>query len=156
MAFVVRRPSFGNKRVAPLPERNPEAEASVKGATRPSSHRKHRPVNGEEGSAFHQENQAFPWKWLIQRIVEPLPVERARARSRQRLTLDARGRSLARMLLPRRPRRGWGRYGLGAWGGLPRLYLLYQSNSAGAWIEREGIGSSNCVGGEVVSVSPRG
>ena len=105
MALVMRRPSFSDNRVAPLQARNPEAEASVKGATRPSSYREHRPVNGEESSAFRQENQAFPWKWLIQRI-EPLPVERALARSRRRLAIDARGRSLGRIRVPGRPR--WG------------------------------------------------
>jgi hypothetical protein len=99
MALILRRPSCGNKRVAPLVERNPEAEASVKGATRPSSYREHRPANGEGSSAFRQENQAFPWKWLIQRI-EPLPVERALARSRRSFTLDARGRSLGITRVP--------------------------------------------------------
>ena len=99
MALILRRPSCGNKRVAPLVERNPEAEASVKGATRPSSYREHRPANGEGSSAFRQENQAFPWKWLIQRI-EPLPVERALARSRRSFTLDARGRSLGISRVP--------------------------------------------------------
>jgi hypothetical protein len=151
MAFIVRRPSFGNKRVAPLQERNPEAEASVKGATRPCSNREHRPAKGEGSSAYRQENQAFPWKWLIQRIVEPLPVERARARSRQRLTLDARGRSLGRIPVPGRPCWGRGWWELpGVVVGLIPLYLLYRSNFAGAWIEREGIGGSNCVSDEVV------
>jgi len=100
MAFIVRRSSLGRKGVAQLLEHNPEAEASVKGATRPSSYREHRPANGEGSSAFRQENQAFPWKWLIQRIVEPLPVERERARSRRRFTLDARGRSLGTIRVP--------------------------------------------------------
>ena len=106
MAFIVRRPSFGTKRVAPLQERNPEAEAGVKGATRLSSSREDRPANGEESFAFRQENQAFPWKRLIQRIVEPLPVERASAWSRRRFTLDA-GRSLVESPLPGRPRSVW-------------------------------------------------
>jgi hypothetical protein len=100
MALIVRRPSSGHKGVAPLSERSPEAEASVKGATWPSSHREHRPANGEGSSAFRQENQAFPWKWLIQRI-EPLPVERALARSRQGLALDGKGRSLGMIRVPR-------------------------------------------------------
>ncbi len=108
MALILRHPSFGTKRVAPLRERNPEAEAPrVKGATRPSSYREHRPANGEGSFAFRQENQAFPWKRLIQRIVELLPVERARARSRQQLTLDARGRSHSRFPATGRPRWGW-------------------------------------------------
>ena len=107
MAFIVRRPSFGTKRVAPLQERNPEAEAGVKGATRLSSSREDRPANGEGSSAFRQENQAFPRKRLIQRIVEPLPVEGVPARSRRRLALDARGRSLGRNRGPGRPRWGW-------------------------------------------------
>ena len=106
MAFIVRRPSFGTKRVAPLQERNPEAEAGVKGATRLSSSREDRPANGEGSSAFRQENQAFPWKRLIQRIVEPLPVERASAWSRRRSTLDA-GRSLVKSPFPGRPRSVW-------------------------------------------------
>ena len=106
MALIVGRPSFTDNCVAPLPERNPEAEASVKGATRPSSYREGRPVNGEGSCAFRQENQAFPRKRLIQRIVEPLPVERARARLRRRPALDARGRSLGRIPVPGRPR--WG------------------------------------------------
>jgi hypothetical protein len=105
-AYRLRLPSSSDRRVAALQERNPEAEASVKGATRPSSNRKRQPANGEGSSAFRQENQAFPWKRLIQRIVEALPVERARARSRQRLTLDARGRDLGRMRVPRRPSLG--------------------------------------------------
>ena len=99
MGFIVRPSSLGHKGVAPLQEPNPEAEASVKGATRPSSYREHRPANGEGSSAFRQENQAFPWKWLIQRI-EPLPVERALARSRRSFTLDARGRSLGITRVP--------------------------------------------------------
>ncbi len=108
MICPLRRPSFDKRGVAPLAERNPEAEASVKGATRPSSYREHPPANGEGSSAFRQENQAFPWKWLIQRIVEPLPVERAPARSRRRLALDARGRGLRIIPVPGRPCYGRG------------------------------------------------
>ena len=100
MAFIVRRRPLGDKGVAPFLERNPEAEASVKGATWLSSYREHRPANGEGSSAFDAENQAFLWEWLIQRIVEPLPVERVLARSRQRFTLDARGRSLGTIRVP--------------------------------------------------------
>jgi hypothetical protein len=100
VALMVRRPSLGHKRVAPFQERNPEAEASVKGATRPSSYREHRLANSETSCAFRPENQAFLWEWLIQRIVEPLPVERALARSRHRFTLDARGRSLGTIRVP--------------------------------------------------------
>jgi hypothetical protein len=106
MVFIVKRSSFGNKRVAPLRERNPEAAAGVKGATWLSSSREDRPANGEGSSAFRQENQAFPRKRLIQRIVEPLPVERASAWSRRRSTLDA-GRSLVKSPLPGRPRSAW-------------------------------------------------
>jgi hypothetical protein len=100
MALIVRRPSSGHKGVAPLSERSPEAEASVKGATWPFSHREHRPANGEGSSAFRQEDQAFGCEWLIKRIVEPLPVERAQARSRRSFTLDARGRSLGISRVP--------------------------------------------------------
>ncbi len=99
VVLIVRRLSFDNKGVAALQERNPEAVASVKDATRPSSYREHRPANGEGNSAFRQKNQAFPWKRLIQRIA-PLPVEGGWARSRQRLTLDARGRGLDRLRIP--------------------------------------------------------
>ena len=65
VAYCLRHPSTVNKRVAPLEERNPEAEASVKGATRPSSYREHRPANGEGSSAFRQDSaiQAIP-AWL--------------------------------------------------------------------------------------------
>ena len=143
MGSIVRRPSLGNRGVAPLSERNPQAEASVKGATRPSSYREHRPANGEGSSASRQENQAFPWKLLIQRIVEPLPVERAQARSRQGLALDARGRSFSIIAVP-------GRRVPGCGVGLVSLYLLYRPNFAGAWTRLEGMDLTSLFGGEVV------
>ena len=91
LALSGQRAFRGKKRVAPLEERNPEADAGVKGATWSSSYREHRPVNGDSVGAIRGETQAFPWKWLSQRIAEPLPVERAPARSRRRLALDAGG-----------------------------------------------------------------
>lgn len=111
VAFSGRRYSYSRRGVASLSGRNPEAEANVKGATRLCSSREHRPANGEGSSAFRLENQAFRKKWLIQRIVEPLPVERALARSRRRFTLDAGG-SLGRIAVL-----GATPSGLVGWGG---------------------------------------